>query len=286
MSFKGRDLELGVRNTSVDMIQTDAAINPGNSGGPLINTRGEVVGINTLIVTGGAQASAGVGFSVPINVAKDILPQLRDKGKVMRGWMGVTIGPMTRGPRGDLRPRARRKGAIVNSVTPGSPAEKAGLQPEDAILTADGRTIQDNGDLSRYIASLAARHDREARPGARQGEEERQRDARRRSRTRRPEDDERRRRPRQPRHDAARPDARRWPSASGLPRDTHGVVVIEVEAGEAAEDAGLIRGDVIVTVNGQPVATHRGLSSARSPRPSRTAVRGCASTTPRSTAIA
>jgi len=95
VSFKGRDLELGVRNTSVEMIQTDAAINPGNSGGPLINTRGEVVGINTLIVTGGAQASAGVGFSVPINVAKDILSQLRDKGKVTRGWMGVTIGPMS-----------------------------------------------------------------------------------------------------------------------------------------------------------------------------------------------
>ena len=77
------------------MIQTDAAINPGNSGGPLLNTRGEVVGINTMIVTGGSQASAGVGFSVPINVAKEILPQLREKGKVTRGWMGVTIGPMT-----------------------------------------------------------------------------------------------------------------------------------------------------------------------------------------------
>ena len=114
VSFKGRDLELGVRNTSVEMIQTDAAINPGNSGGPLINTRGEVVGINTLIVTGGAQASAGVGFSVPINVAKDILPQLRDKGKVTRGWMGVTIGADERGPRGDLRPD---RGARARSST-------------------------------------------------------------------------------------------------------------------------------------------------------------------------
>ncbi len=115
VSFKGRDLELGVRNTSVEMIQTDAAINPGNSGGPLINTRGEVVGINTMIVTGGAQASAGVGFSVPINVAREILPQLRDKGKVVRGWMGVTIGPMSE----DLAATyglSEAQGTIVNSV--------------------------------------------------------------------------------------------------------------------------------------------------------------------------
>ena len=78
VSYKGRPLTLGTQGTSVDMIQTDAAINPGNSGGPLLNTRGEVIGINTLIITRGhAAASAGVGFAVPINVAKEILPQLR-----------------------------------------------------------------------------------------------------------------------------------------------------------------------------------------------------------------
>jgi len=250
VSFKGRDLELGVRNTSIEMIQTDAAINPGNSGGPLLNTRGEVVGINTMIVTGGAQASAGVGFSVPINVAKEILPQLRDKGKVTRGWLGVTIGPMTE----ELAATYGlddAKGAIVNSVTPGSPAAKAGLEPEDAILQADGRTIQDNGDLSRHIASRA--------PGtAVQLELLRGKDKKAVSVTlgtfpdQTPED--------------GTPEAGRaslgmtlrdlTPAVSerlGLPRDTRGVVVVEVEAGEVAEDAGLIRGDVIVSVNGQPV---------------------------------
>ena len=156
VSFVGRDMRLEDprRGTSIEMIQTDAAINPGNSGGPLINTRGEVIGINTMIVTGGAQASAGVGFSVPINVAKEILPQLRDKGKVTRGWLGVVIGPMSE----DLAATyglTEAAGAVVNSVAPGSPADKAGLQPEDVVLRADDRVIKDNSDLSRYISSRA-----------------------------------------------------------------------------------------------------------------------------------
>src|SRR5262245_1208619 len=95
VSFKGRSLGLGVRGTAVEMIQTDASINPGNSGGPLLNTRGQVIGINTMIITNGPQQSSGVGFAVPINVAKEILPQLRTKGRVTRGWLGVQIQPVT-----------------------------------------------------------------------------------------------------------------------------------------------------------------------------------------------
>src|SRR5262245_1161146 len=252
VSFKGRDLELGVRNTSVEMIQTDAAINPGNSGGPLINTRGEVIGINTMIVTGGAQASAGVGFSVPINVAREILPQLREKGKVTRGWMGVSIGPMSE----DLAAAyglTEARGTIVIQVTPNSPADKAGLQPEDAILSADGRPIRDNGDLSRYIASLT--------PGTTvKLDFVRGKDKKATSVTLGTFQDQ-----------AAEDSSSSAGHASlgmtlrdltapvaermGLPRDTKGVVVVDVEAGEAAETSGLIRSDVIVSVNGQPVAT-------------------------------
>ncbi len=259
VSFKGRDLELGVRNTSVEMIQTDAAINPGNSGGPLINTRGEVVGINTLIVTGGAQASAGVGFSVPINVAKDILSQLRDKGKVTRGWMGVTIGPMTE----DLAPTYgldEAKGALVNSVNPGSPADKAGLQPEDAILTADGKTIQDNGDLSRHIASLP--------PGSTvkldlvRGKERKSVSVTLGTFPDQAPDDTSANAGRASLGMTLRDLTPTVAERIGLPRDTHGVVVVEVEAGETAEDAGLIRGDVIVTVNGQAVASTDAFESA------------------------
>ncbi|HVO11525.1 MAG TPA: Do family serine endopeptidase [Vicinamibacteria bacterium] len=253
VSYMGRDIPLeGVnRGTSVQMIQTDAAINPGNSGGPLINTRGEVVGINTMIITGGGQANAGVGFSVPVNVAKEILPQLREKGKVTRGWMGVTIGPMTE----DLAPTFGLKvpeGAVVNSVQSGSPAEKAGLQPEDVVLSADGRRIENNGDLSRYIAGktpgstvrlevLRGKENRTVNvtlgtfpdePGGRENDSEGR--ASNLGMTLR---------------DLSPQMAERLE----LPRGTRGVVVMDVEAGQAAEDAGLLRGDVIVSVNGQPV---------------------------------
>ena len=97
VSYKGRAIHPGHAGTSVDMIQTDAAINPGNSGGPLLNTRGEVIGINTLIITRRrCRSRRASGFAVPINVAKEILPQLREKGKVVRGWLGVQIQPSPR----------------------------------------------------------------------------------------------------------------------------------------------------------------------------------------------
>ncbi len=140
------------------MIQTDASINPGNSGGPLINTRGEVIGINTLIITQGAPQSSGVGFAVPINVAKDVVPQLREHGKVVRGWLGVTIQPVTDDLAKSLNLK-ESKGAIVSDVNADSPADKAGVKPGDVIQSADGNIIDDNGELSRYIANKA--------PGAR-----------------------------------------------------------------------------------------------------------------------
>jgi serine protease Do len=252
VSYKGRDLELGVRGARVEMIQTDAAINPGNSGGPLINTQGQVIGINTLIVTGGERQSSGVGFSVPINIAKDILPQLREKGKVVRGWLGIAIEPM----REDVAKTFKLKeasGALVTQVTPGSPADKAGLVPEDVVVKADTRKIGDNGDLSRYISSRppgATVKLEVIRGGAEKSfsvvlgtfPEEASEDA--------------------------NPESRRGklgmtlqdltPSMAEkleLPRGTKGPVVTDVEAGEPAEKAGLVPRDVIVSVNGNPVGS-------------------------------
>jgi serine protease Do len=251
VSYKGRDLELGaVPHTSVQMLQTDAAINLGNSGGPLLNTSGEVIAINTMILTDGmSRANAGVGFSVPINVAREILPQLRETGKVVRGWMGVTIGAMTP----ELAATYgldEAKGTVVNSVNPGSPAEKAGIEPEDVVLAADGHTIEDNSALSRYIASKA--------PGTVVGLEV-LRDGKRRKVSVTlgtfPEEptDATAGETERPRLGMSLRDL--TPDLAdrlGLPAATRGALVTEVEPGSAAERV-LRPRDVIVSVNGEPV---------------------------------
>jgi serine protease Do len=234
------------------MIQTDAAINPGNSGGPLLNTRGEVIGINTLIITRGVPQSAGVGFAVPINVAKEILPQLRSRGKVVRGWLGIQIQPLSDDMARTYRMKDN-KGALINEVTSDSPAEKAGLKADDVVVGVDGRTIEDNSDLSRYIASKSPGTTvnlRVLRGGAEQTiavtlgtfpDEPADADSESGSRgqlgmTLR----------------NLTPD---MADRLELPRASKGVVVTAVEAGEAAEEAGLSRGDVIVSVNGAAVAS-------------------------------
>lgn len=135
-----------------NFIQTDAAINPGNSGGPLINMKGQVVGINTAIVVTGQ----GIGFAIPINMAKNILPELKETGSVTRGWLGVAIQEVT--------PEIARavglkepKGAIVSMVYPGDPADKAGVKKGDVILKINSKEIKDSYSLTRLIAGLKPR---------------------------------------------------------------------------------------------------------------------------------
>jgi serine protease Do len=133
-----------------DFIQTDAAINPGNSGGPLINTRGEAVGINSAIVSRGG-GFQGIGFAIPVDLAKPILGQLRTAGKVTRGWLGVSIQPLTQ----ELAKSfglTGTQGALVASVTEDSPAARAGLKEGDVIVTFDGKAV----DAPRVLPSLVA----------------------------------------------------------------------------------------------------------------------------------
>ena len=147
VSAKYRDIGAGSYD---NFIQTDASINPGNSGGPLLNTAGEVVGINTAILSRSG-GSVGIGFAIPINMAKDILPQLK-KGKVVRGWLGVMIQKITP----DLKEKLGLKdesGALVADVTAGGPAEEAGIKRGDVIVSFNGEDIKEMHDLPYIVAS-------------------------------------------------------------------------------------------------------------------------------------
>jgi serine protease Do len=152
ISARGRheqELEdAGVENQ--DFLQTDAAINPGNSGGPLVNMRGEVIGINTAMASNGG-GSEGVGFSIPINLAKWIMSQLVTSGKVSRGAMGVKLSELSLPKAGELgldRPR----GALIESVTANSPAALAGLQPDDVVLRFNGVDVVDYNHFIHLVS--------------------------------------------------------------------------------------------------------------------------------------
>ncbi len=147
VSAKWRKLGMGAYE---DFIQTDAAINQGNSGGPLFNTRGAVVGVNSAIfsTSGG---NIGIGFAVPINLAKNIVGQLKDKGKVVRGWLGVVVQPLT----ADLAESFnmdKNKGALVADVDASGPAARAGIQKGDIIVNFDGKDITETNELPLLVA--------------------------------------------------------------------------------------------------------------------------------------
>ena len=149
VSAKGRVIGAGPYD---NFIQTDASINPGNSGGPLVNTKGEVIGIDTAIV---AQAN-GIGFAIPSNMAKEILPQLKEKGRVVRGWIGIMIQKVTP----ELAQSfglAEGRGALVAQVQEGSPAAKAGIKKGDIIVKFDGKDIKEMDELPRMVAGTPIR---------------------------------------------------------------------------------------------------------------------------------
>jgi serine protease Do len=135
-----------------EFIQTDASINPGNSGGPLMNIKGEVIGINTAIISGNSGGNVGIGFAIPINIAKGILNDLKEKGTVTRGWLGVMIQKITP----DLAESFnldRTEGALVGDVIPNSPAEKAGIKRGDVIVKFDKSEVRTMESLPKIVGS-------------------------------------------------------------------------------------------------------------------------------------
>jgi len=134
-----------------DFIQTDAAINPGNSGGALVDMKGELIGINTAILSGSG-GNQGVGFAVPIDMARSVMTQLKEKGSVTRAYMGVTLQTLTPELASGLGSKVT-KGALVSEVIPGSPADKAGIRREDIIVNANGKEIPDMRTLQLMTAS-------------------------------------------------------------------------------------------------------------------------------------
>jgi len=146
VSAKGRVIGSGPYD---DFIQTDASINPGNSGGPLLNMQGEVVGINTAIVASGQ----GIGFAIPINLAREIIVALKDEGEVTRGWLGVAIQDLS-AEMAEYYNIESKKGVFVADVFEGDPADQAGIQPRDIILDINGEKIETSRQLTGLIAKI------------------------------------------------------------------------------------------------------------------------------------
>jgi serine protease Do len=245
VSALGRHINQGPYD---NFIQTDTAINPGNSGGPLLDTKGEVIGINTAIFSRGG-GNIGIGFAIPISLAKEIVPQLKEKGHVTRGWLGVMIQKVTPDIAESLG-LSEPKGALVADVVKDGPAEAAGLKQGDVIIEYDGKPVTDSAELPLLVARTPVgktvklkvirdkntetfsikiaelKEEEQAQPGTGTTE------------------------------DLGLAVQTLTPDLAenlGLDRTVKGVVVTQVEPSGPAAEAGLRRGDVILEVNRQPV---------------------------------
>ncbi len=236
-----------------NFLQTDAPINPGNSGGPLINLKGEVIGINSAIIASGQ----GIGFAIPSNMAKNVVSQLKEKGKVVRGWIGVSVQSVTSEMAQSFGLK-EPKGALVGDVVSGSPAEKAGIRRGDVIIAFDGKDIKQMSDLPRMVAETPVGKTVDIKV-IRDGKEVD-------LKITVAELTEERLRAQMPvseetlgmKVDDITP---RWAHQFRL-RDKGGVVVIDVLSGSPADMAGIQAGDVIKEVNRKPVKNMKDYEAA------------------------
>jgi serine protease Do len=243
VSAKGRVIGSGPYD---DFIQTDASINPGNSGGPLLNLKGEVVGINTAIIASGQ----GIGFAIPINLARDILMALKTEGEVTRGWLGVAIQDLN-GDMAEYYGVDDKKGVFVNDVFEGDPADRAGIKAKDIILEVNGEKIKSSRQLTGMIAGIPVGESASIKI-LRDGHEKTLKV----KIAKRPEEKL-----------AARGQPREAASEFGIRvsdltpeilqrfnlEESSGVIVTDIEGGSKGDQAGVRVGDVIKEINRQPV---------------------------------
>jgi len=243
ISAKGRIIGAGPYD---DFLQTDASINPGNSGGPLLNLKGEVVGINTAIVAQGQ----GIGFAIPVNLAREVMQQLRNKGTVVRGWLGVYIQAVTK----ELAEKFKidgTEGVLVADVVKGGPADKAGIERGDVIVEFNGKPLKDWHSLPRLVAEVPVGQEvklkvlREGRARALTATVgELKEEAPEEAKAEAPEQSMLGLQP-------LTPDLAKQLGIAGK----KGLVITGVEPGGPAEEAGLKRGDVILEAAHKPVAS-------------------------------
>ena len=252
VSAKGRS-NLGIEDYE-DFIQTDAPINPGNSGGALVNDRGELIGINTAILSHGDGGNEGIGFAIPVNLARNVMNQILDHGKVTRGYLGVVVQPITPAMAKALG-QNEPKGVLVGDVSSNGPARTAGVERGDIILELNGKPMNDSNELRNTVAMMQP------------GEEVKLKIARNGSTrdlslklgelpsTKEEADNE---------HENASKDALEGVSVEnldadsakelGLPASTKGVVVTDIDPSSPKGESGLRQGDVIQEVNHQAVS--------------------------------
>jgi serine protease Do len=252
VSAKGRG-NLGIEDYE-DFLQTDAPINPGNSGGALINDRGELIGINTAILSHGSGGNEGIGFAIPVNLARSVMDQILDHGKVTRGYLGVVVQPISPAMAKALGQGDTAKGALVGDVSPKGPAQASGIERGDIILELNGQPVGDANQLRNTIAMMqpgdtaklkisrnGSIRDLSVKLGELPNSKEQA-------------DNE---------QEGASKDALEGVNVEnldadtlqelGLPASTKGVVVTAIDPSSPKAESGLRKGDVIQQVNHQPV---------------------------------